>query len=110
MYNGTLYFATYGHMDQILVKTGQPISIGQKLGTVGNSGSTMGGLGGYHVHFEINKNTGGRPYYPFYKCPEVKESGIDTINAGACRKEMFQYSHDPIAFLEQANAYLPHID
>lgn len=31
VYNGVMYFATYGHMDQILVKTGQPVSIGQKL-------------------------------------------------------------------------------
>lgn len=31
VYNGVMYFATYGHMDQILVKTGQPLSKGQKI-------------------------------------------------------------------------------
>lgn len=108
MYNGVMYFATYAHMDQILVKTGQPVSIGQKLGTVGNSGSTFGGLGGFHVHFEIDKNIGGRPVYAFYNCKEAKKSGIETINEGLCRNEMFQYTMDPIAFLEEAKAQLPY--
>ncbi|MDO4713406.1 MAG: M23 family metallopeptidase [bacterium] len=31
VYKGTMYFATYGHMDQILVQTGQPVSKGQKI-------------------------------------------------------------------------------
>lgn len=31
VYNGTMYFATYAHLDQILVKTGQPVSQGQKI-------------------------------------------------------------------------------
>lgn len=107
LYNGKMYFATYGHMDQILVQTGQPITKGQKLGTIGNSGTTMWGLGGYHVHFEINKWEFGRPVYPFAQCSEAKKSGIETINNGLCREQMFKYGVDPIAFLEQANASLP---
>lgn len=31
IYQGKSYFATYGHMDQILVQTGQPVAIGQKI-------------------------------------------------------------------------------
>ena len=31
IYNGVLYFATYGHMDTISVQKGQPVSIGQKI-------------------------------------------------------------------------------
>lgn len=108
LYNGKMYFATYGHMDQILVQTGQPITKWQKIGTIGNSGTTMGGLWGYHVHFEINKGEFGRPVYPFAQCSEAKKSGIETINNGLCREEMFKYGIDPILFLESAKASLPH--
>lgn len=60
------------------------------------------------MHFEINKGTSGKPVYPFYKCPDNKQSGIDIINQGLCRTEMFQYNLDPIIFLEDAQATLPH--
>lgn len=107
IYKGKQYFATYGHMDQILVQTGQPLTKGQKIWTIWNSGSTMGGLWGYHVHFEINNGDYGRPVYAFGQCSEAKKSWIETINQGLCRDEMFKYGFDPIAFLEAADATLP---
>ena len=42
----------YGHLDTILVQTGQMIVRGQQLGTIG----TGGGLYDAHLHFEIRKN------------------------------------------------------
>lgn len=68
----------------------------------------MGGLGGYHVHFEIDKGDKGRPIYAFYNCPDLKKGGVEVINQGLCRTEMFERTLDPIALLETANAKLPH--
>ena len=110
IYKGKMYFSTYGHMDQILVQTWQPLMKGQKIGMIGNSGTTMGWLGGNHVHFEINKGDFWRPIYPFGQCSEAKKSGIETINNGLCREQMFKYGQDPIAFLEDAKAKRPFDD
>ena len=108
IYNGVLYFATYGHMDTISVQKGQPVSVGQKIWTIWNSGTTIGWLGGNHVHFEINKGTTGKPVYAFQNCADLKKWGIEVINQGLCRAEMFEHNLDPIPFLENAKAQLPH--
>lgn len=38
----------YGHMDSVLVAVGQPVTQGQQIGTVGNTGNSRGS----HLHFE----------------------------------------------------------
>ncbi|MBN8637243.1 MAG: M23 family metallopeptidase [Anaerolineae bacterium] len=47
--DGRPLFTLYGHMDQIAVQTGQPVSNGQQIGTIGATGVAMGP----HVHFEV---------------------------------------------------------
>ena len=42
----------YGHCKEILVRTGQRVSAGQLLGTVGSTGKVTGP----HLHFEIRKD------------------------------------------------------
>ncbi|MEM5948582.1 M23 family metallopeptidase [Spirochaetia bacterium 38H-sp] len=42
----------YGHMSRILVKSGQYVSQGQKIGEVGNTGYSSGP----HLHFSVFKN------------------------------------------------------
>lgn len=47
--DGRPLFTLYGHMDRISVQTGQPVTTGQEIGTIGATGVAMGP----HVHFEV---------------------------------------------------------
>lgn len=42
----------YAHMQTILVRTGAPVSQGEQIGTIGNTGRTHGPTG-CHLHFEV---------------------------------------------------------
>lgn len=42
----------YGHLDKILVRTGQDIAQGQAIGKMGHSGRASGN----HLHFELRQN------------------------------------------------------
>ena len=48
----------YGHLSKILVKVGQDISVGEKIGKIGSTGRSTGP----HLHYEIHKN--GKPISP----------------------------------------------
>ncbi len=45
---GRTVYALYGHLDQVLVQTGQPVNTYDLLGTVGATGVALGA----HLHFE----------------------------------------------------------
>ncbi|MCA9893572.1 MAG: peptidoglycan DD-metalloendopeptidase family protein [Anaerolineae bacterium] len=42
-------FTVYGHLQEILVETGQTVSVGERIGRVGDSGIAIGP----HLHFEV---------------------------------------------------------
>lgn len=71
---GTTYY--YAHMEAIAggLDAGDPVTAGQILGTVGNSGDARGGP--THVHFEIHPG-GGAPVNPY---PELR--AVDSAAAG----------------------------
>jgi len=45
----------YLHLDSVYVRADQQVRRGQLIGTVGNTGNTVGPTG-YHLHFEIREN------------------------------------------------------
>jgi murein DD-endopeptidase MepM/ murein hydrolase activator NlpD len=48
----------YGHLSRIIVKVGQQVGVGEKIGEVGSTGHSTGN----HLHYEIRKN--GKPVNP----------------------------------------------
>jgi len=50
--SGNVWKITYGHMDTKLVSIGDPITAGQKIGTVGDKDAP----GAFHLHYQIGKN------------------------------------------------------
>lgn len=62
-------FATrYAHLDNVQVRQGDPVRIGEQIATVGHSGLATGD----HLHFEIRKN--GTTWNPFewFECLRLK--------------------------------------
>jgi len=57
--HGNGYSSAYHHLDAREVKAGDRVEQGQRIGTVGSSGVSMGP----HLHFEIRFN--GEPRNPF---------------------------------------------
>lgn len=107
-YQGTTYHAVYAHMSTIAISKWDIVSQWQKIWEVGNSGSTFGALGGYHVHFEINKDNAGRPAFYYQWCPALQTHTFTQItNGGLCREYREQYSFDPIAFIEHSQKNKP---
>lgn len=56
----------YGHLQSILVKTGESVSQGDLIGLIGNTGRTIGATG-CHLHFGLYSKTGNPPRNPFAK-------------------------------------------
>ncbi|WP_088070423.1 murein hydrolase activator EnvC family protein [Gottfriedia luciferensis] len=48
--NGKVFTSVYAHMQNYQVSTGQTVSKGQKIGTMGNTGHSFG----QHLHFELH--------------------------------------------------------
>jgi hypothetical protein len=46
---GGTVFTLYGHLAQVTVQTGQPVTVGQQIGAVGKAGIALW----YHLHFEV---------------------------------------------------------
>lgn len=52
--HGGGYSTLYAHMSRILVRKGETIRIGQRIGKVGSTGMSTGN----HLHFELQKTAG----------------------------------------------------
>lgn len=63
-HNAGNYYTQYMHLNTVLVKPGQTVSRGQKIGTMGNTGNVVptpaygsSSAAGTHLHFEVWKGT-----------------------------------------------------
>ena len=106
-FNWEILFATYAHMNSISVKAWDTVTKWQQIWEVWNTWNTFWALGWYHVHFEIDKNSGWRPAYAFAWCPELSKWHSEIIKNGYCRIQLFQYTKDPIVMLESVDAPYP---
>ena len=106
-FNWEILFATYAHMNSISVKAGDTVTKWQQIWEVWNTWNTFWALGWYHVHFEIDKNSGWRPAYAFAWCPELSKWHSEIIKNGYCRIQLFQNTKDPIVVLESVDAPYP---
>ncbi len=69
----TTYYASYLHMDTVIVQKGQVVTKGEQIGTVGSTGLATT----YHLHFQIDKDTAPwHPYWPF-TWAEAAAKGFD---------------------------------
>src|SRR5262249_57476064 len=50
--HSTGYMTVYGHLDEVLVKEGQRVRRGEKVGLVGSTGRSTGP----HLHYEVRKD------------------------------------------------------
>ena len=48
--NGTVTY--YGHLSYVSVKTGSTITVGDRIGSIGNTGNVVGATG-CHLHFQV---------------------------------------------------------
>ncbi|MCL6261620.1 M23 family metallopeptidase [Aquiflexum sp. TKW24L] len=77
------YSYYYAHLDSQLVQSGQTISIGDTLGTVGNTGNAISTAP--HLHFGIySRGWGAVDPFPFFEEIELKntQTVADTSNLG----------------------------
>jgi hypothetical protein len=54
----------YGHVDVVMVKSGQSVQRGQTIATMGRSGNASCSTSVPHLHFEIKLGGGGTPFNP----------------------------------------------
>ncbi len=81
--HGNGYTTKFGHMSKLLVKRGEKVTRGQKIGTVGNTGRSTGS----HLHYEICLYD--KPVNPakfMYTKKLTQASGIAQLNPTKTKK------------------------
>lgn len=73
------YVTRYAHMvsTSLQVSAGQPVSAGQRIGTVGSTGNSTGP----HMHFEIYRN-GTNVTNLYFSCGQPNVNALQSIGAG----------------------------
>lgn len=70
------YVHVYGHLSKVLVKKGDKVSVGTKIGTLGSTGEASG----VHLHYEIRKNGQlGNTINPISYVNKAKNTYVDAV-------------------------------
>jgi len=101
----TLY-STYAHLSALTVAKGEIVTRGQKIGEVGNSGTSTGS----HLHFQIDRSTA--PWHPWwpYSSRDTAAAGIsfsDGIDAGLGREAAYINTINPMPWVQRYLATTP---
>ncbi len=100
--------SSYAHLDQVSVREGEVVYKGQPIGTVGNTGLVFGATG-YHLYFEIDRDSAPyHPYWPFTSA-EAKDAGltyVQAVNSPKFQDRLTQYTLNPMAFVQQYQNYV----
>jgi murein DD-endopeptidase MepM/ murein hydrolase activator NlpD len=81
---------TQMHLSASIVKNGQKVAAGEKIGTTGDTGAGIHGVG--HLHFEVRANNGQYTQDPRgYFCPVPKHQTACPagVTSGACMQETY---------------------
>jgi len=111
-YGWANYYIVYAHLDKIDVKKGQKVKKWDKIGEVWNTWVSGWAMWGFHLHFEVNKETNGKLTYAFYGCEDwgMWKNEYQVVNDGKCRDTLDSRTLDPIVFLEKAGATIKTAD
>lgn len=97
-YGNDYIYSSYSHLSELLVDTWTKVSEWQLIGKVGRTWYVRWQYGN-HLDFEITTKTSKTNYYP-YSFNDCKEWEYHTIiENGKCRDKIFEYTADPITFL-----------
>ncbi len=95
----TDYYSSYSHMASLIVKSGDVVKKGQKIGYSGESGTATTP----HLHFQIdNAEAPWHPFWPF-TWAEASDAGLDfftAINAGLGKSKAQQTTINPLNYVQ----------
>ena len=100
LYNGKFYFPYYAHLDNIVVKIGQKVKMGQQIAFSGATGPTSP-----HLHFGIDKEWSVAKNTPFYpsrpgqcgQCPITDSHHV--VNNFDLDEQVLSKTENPLWFI-----------
>lgn len=109
-YNNGYIYSSYSHLESMDIKVWDTVKEWQLIWKVWRSWYVIWQFWN-HLDFQITTKTSKENYYPysFNGCTEWWEYH-EKINAWACRDKIFEYTADPIAFLNSNGAKLRNTD
>lgn len=102
-YGNDYIYSSYSHLSERLVETWTKVSEWELIWKVGRTWYVRWQFGN-HLDFEITTKSNKTNYYPysFNDCKEWEYHSI--IESGKCRNKIFEYTADPIVFLNSNGA------
>lgn len=87
-------YSAYSHLHSFSVNVGDRVSRWQRIGEVGNTGTSIGAFGN-HLDFQIIVSPTLQGPYGYHDCPG---SYTSLVNNGSCRDHLQLHTVDPLLF------------